>query len=66
MSNSPDARRAVEKRTKQSQDVGGSSSKAKKPRARKIVLCPPPPVPSDEEEEEMPLQTHSPIEHPGN
>jgi hypothetical protein len=66
MSNSPEARRAVEKRVKQSQDVGGSSSKAKKPHARKIILHPPPLVPSDEEEEELHLQIHSPIEHPGS
>jgi hypothetical protein len=46
------SRRAVENRTKQSQDVGGSSSHAKKPRARMVILRPPPPVPSDEEEEE--------------
>jgi hypothetical protein len=66
MSDSPESRCAIEKQTKKSQDVEGSSSKAKRPHARKIVLCPPPPVPSDEEEEELPLQIHSPIEHTGS
>jgi hypothetical protein len=49
----PPSRHVVEKRTKQSQDVGRSSSQAKKPHARKVILCVPPPVPSDEEEEEL-------------
>jgi hypothetical protein len=66
MSDSPKSHCVIEKRTKKSQDVGGSSSKAKKPRVRKIILRPPPPVPSDEEEEELPLQIHSPIEHLGS
>jgi hypothetical protein len=65
MSNSP-SHHAVEKRTKQSQDVGGSSSQIKKPHVRKVTLCVPPPVPSDEEEEESPLQVRSPIEDPGS
>jgi hypothetical protein len=64
MSDTSNSHHVVEKQVNQSQGVGGSSSKAKKPRACKIVLRPPPPVPSDEEEE-LPLQTHSPIEHPG-
>jgi hypothetical protein len=66
MSDSP-SHRVVVKRTKQSQDVGGSPSQAKKLRAHKVILRPPPMVPSDEEEEEeLPLQSHSPIEHPGS
>jgi hypothetical protein len=64
MSNMSDTHRAVEKRVKQSQDVGGSSSKVKKPHAFKIVLRTPPLVPSAEEEE-LPLNIHSPIKHPG-
>jgi hypothetical protein len=65
MSDSP-SRRAIEKRTKQPQDVGGSSSQAKKPRARKVVLRVPPPVPSDEEEDKLPFQVHSPVEDPSS
>jgi hypothetical protein len=61
MSDSP-SRCAIEKRTKKSQDVGGSSAQVKKPRVRKVTLCTPPPVPSDEEEEELPLQVRSPVE----
>jgi hypothetical protein len=64
MSDSSESHRAIEKRVKQSQDVGGSSSEAKKPHAHKIILRPPPPVPLDEKEEEEPLRIHSPIEHP--
>jgi hypothetical protein len=61
MSDSP-SHRVVEKLTKQSQDVGGSSSQAKKPRACKVILRALAPVPSDEEEEELPLQVRSPVE----
>jgi hypothetical protein len=56
----------VEKRTKKSQEVGGSSTQVKKPRVRKVTLCVPPPVPSDEEEEELPFQVHSPVEDPSS
>jgi hypothetical protein len=65
MSDSP-SHRAVKKRTKKSQDVGGSSAQVKKPHVRKVALCVPPSVPSDEEEEELPLQVCSPIEDPGS
>jgi hypothetical protein len=63
MSDTSKSCHALEKRVKQSQDVGGSSSKAKKRCAHKIVLCPPPLVPLDEEEEESALRIHSPIDH---
>jgi hypothetical protein len=65
MSNTSNTYCVVEKRVKQSQDVGGSSSKVKKPCAHKVILYPPPLVPLDEEEEELPLHIHSPIEHSG-
>jgi hypothetical protein len=65
MSDSP-SHRAVEKRTKKSQDVDGSSSEVKKPHARKVMLRVPPLVPSDEEEEELPLQVRSPVEDPNS
>jgi hypothetical protein len=65
MSDSP-SRRAVEKRTKKSQDVGGSSAQAKKPHVRKVTLRVPPLVPSDEEEEELPFQVHSPVKDPSS
>jgi hypothetical protein len=65
MSNSP-SRRAVEKSTKMSQDVAGSSAQAKKPCVRKVTLHVPPLVPSDEEEEELPLQVCSPVEDPSS
>jgi hypothetical protein len=65
MSDSP-SHRAVEKHTKESQDVGGSSSQAKKPRAHKVVLRVPPPVPSDEEEEELSFQVQSLVEDPSS
>jgi hypothetical protein len=65
VSDSP-SRRAVDKCTKKSQDVGGSSSQAKKPCACKVILRVPPLVPSDEEEEQLPFQVHSPIEEPSS
>jgi hypothetical protein len=65
MSDSPSCH-AVEKRTKQSQDVGGSSSQVKKPCARKAILCVPPPVPLEEEEDELSFQVHSPVEDPSS
>jgi hypothetical protein len=65
MSGSP-SHRAVEKRTKKSEDVGGSSAQAKKPCVQKVTLYVPPPVPSDEEEEELPRQVRSPVEDPSS
>jgi hypothetical protein len=65
MSDSP-SHRAVEKRTKKSQDVGGYSAQAKKLHVQKVTLYVPPPVPSDEEDEELGFQVHSPIEDPSS
>jgi hypothetical protein len=61
MSDSP-SRRAVEKSTKKTQDVGRSSAQVKKPRVQKVTLRVPPLVPLDKEEEELPLQVCSPVE----
>jgi hypothetical protein len=66
MSDSPPPRHAVEKRTRKTQDVAGSSAQAKKPCVWKVTLCVPPPVPSDEEEEELPLQIRSLVEDPSS
>jgi hypothetical protein len=65
MSDSPSCH-AIEKCTKKSQDVGGSSSQVKKPCARKVILCVPPPIPLEEEEDELPFQVHSPVEDPSS
>jgi hypothetical protein len=65
MSDSP-SHRAVEKHTKKTQDIAGSSIQAKKPHVRKVTLRITPLIPSDEEEEELPLQVRSPVEDPSS